>query len=265
MEKTSRNRFQAVKLSLIDRPKDIVRMDIDEVEIGELARSIEEQGLLQPIVINEDGERFEIVAGDRRFLAVRSLKHKTILAKIVKMDKAAVALARATENLQRKDLTPFEEGVIYTNLRMGFNMKLDEISRRVGKSAAVVKRRMDILRMPEVIQRAIHGKRVSLTVAEELMACGDEGHREYLLEMAVEHGVTKEVARLWVNDWKKGLRGKEGAGDQGGGLGIATEPEKIYRPCDACHGPVDLNVIKELRMCPDCFGRIVKALKGEES
>lgn len=262
LEKSSQNRSKQVKLTLIDPPGDIVRMDIDEGEIIELARSIEEQGLLQPIVVNENRERYEIVAGHRRFLAVQSLKGKTIEAKVVKMDKGAVALARATENLQRRDLTPLEEGVIYWNLKKGFEMDLDEISRRMGKSPAVIKRRMDILRMPAVMQKAIHAKTVSLTVCEELMSCGDAAHREYLLVMAIEHGVTKDVARMWVQDWKKSLRIPTDAGIEGRGPGIATEAEIIYRPCDACKGPVDLNAIRELRMCPECYGRIVEALKG---
>jgi len=259
--KTRQNRFKQLLLSEIDPPGDIVRMEIRVEEIEELARSIEEQGLLQPIVVNDTGGRFEIIAGHRRFLAVRWLKRKTILSKIVTMDPEAVSLARASENLQRRDLTPFEEGVIYTNLALQHKMTIEDIGRRMGKSPGVVRRRQDILTMPESMQRAIHMKKISLSVAEELQGCSEKGHREYLIEMAIEHGVTKEVARMWVSDWKKSLRGGPDAGGEGDHLRGVMEPEIIYRPCDACKGPVDINVMHELRMCPECHKRIIEAIK----
>ena len=261
MKKIEKSKIMDVSMALIDRPKESVRMSIPHEEIKELAGSIKEQGLLQAIVLNENEERFEVVAGDRRFLAYKFLGLKKIEAKVVSMSPKAVALARGVENIQRRDLTPFEEGSIYSNLVEEHNMTLDGISRMMGKSAGVVKRRIDVLKMPESLQKAVHEKKVSLTVAEELLGCTDPGHQQYLIEMAIEHGITKEVARLWVTDWKKSLRTQKGASDIGGADRSVMVPEIFYRSCDVCKGPVDLNKVKELRACPDCYYGIMSALQ----
>ncbi len=260
MAAQKREVFRKLEMREIDPPGDVTRMEITTEDIQELASSIEEQGLLQPILVNKSGDRYEIVAGDRRFRAHKMLKRTKIMCKIVDVDPETVALQRAMENLQRKNLTPLEEGVIYINLNVSHGLSIDEIAKRSGLSPGVVRRRMDILEMPDNLQRAIHEKKVNSTVAEELMLCGDPGHRDYLIQMAVDHGVTRDVVRMWVADWRKKLRGTQNAGDNGGGVRTIMEPEIIYRPCDACKGPVDLAVVKELRMCPDCYENIVRAL-----
>ncbi len=252
--------FRKLEIKDIDPPGDVTRMEITDHDILELANSIAEQGLLQPILVNKSGDRFEIVAGHRRLLAHKQLKLNRIMCKVVDIDPETVALQRAMENLQRKNLTAFEEGVIYVNLNSAHGLSIDEIAKRSGLSAGVVRRRMDILAMPDNLQRAVHEKKVNATVAEELMLCGDLGHRDYLIQMAADHGVTRDVVRLWVSDWKKKCRVKLNAGDPGGGVRTIMEPEIIYRPCDACKGPVDLSLVKELRMCPDCYEKVSRAL-----
>lgn len=257
MEK-KRESFRKVKINLIDRPTDVARLDIDQSEIEELACSIGEQGLLQPIVINKVGNRFEVVAGDRRLMAVKTLHHKMIMARVVEMGKKEVALARATENLQRKNLTPVEEAMQYQGMFKKLKLSLEEIGKKVGKSPGVVKRRMDVLRMPESFKIALHAKKISMTVAEELWSCQDAAHREYLLEMGIEHGITRTVARMWVDDYNKELRNKLEFGGEGRGKGSVMEKEIIYRSCDLCREPVDLSKVEEIRMCPDCFGAIME-------
>ena len=261
MEKM-REVFKNVQVKLIDRPDHVARIEIDQFEIDELARSISSQGLLQPIVINKVGSRFEVVAGDRRLMAVKKLSHTKIMARVVEMDKKEVALARATENLQRKNLTPLEEAMEYRRMHKDLKVSLERIGEIIGKSPGVVKRRMDVLRMPESFQTALHTKKIGLGVAEELWSCSDAAHREYLVEMAVEHGITTNIARMWVLDFNKAQRTKLGGSGEGGGLSSVMENDPIYRSCDLCKDPVDLSKVEELRMCKTCFDAIVKIVKG---
>lgn len=254
--------FRKIKLTLIDRPKDIARMDINANELQELVMSIQERGLMQPIEVTPRGSRFLIVFGDRRFLAHQMLKRADIMCRVEEIEDDQVILDRAMENVQRVNLTPFEEGHIYKGLLEKAGMKLDEISRRVGKSPGVVQRRMDILRMPESFQKALHGGLVSITVAEELWSCPDSAKREYFMDLAVEHGITKDIARQWVDDFKAEQRGS-GNASGGGGEGVNPyESAPIYRACDLCKDPVDYEELKVLNICPKCNGLIVSALKG---
>jgi ParB family chromosome partitioning protein len=255
--------FRKISLDLIDRPDDIARMEIDEGKLKELADSIQERGLMQPIGVTPRGDRFMIVFGDRRYLAHNILGKKDIMCRIEDIEDTQVVIDRAMENVQRVDLTPFEEGLIYQGLLEKAGLSLDEISGRVGKSPGVVQRRMDILRMPVSFQNALHDGLVSITVAEELWSCPDQARREYFIGLAVEHGITKDVARSWVEEFKKSKRNADSASGPGGGVAPAYEDQPIYRACDICSGPVEYKDIKELRVCATCFEGIKKALQKD--
>jgi len=238
-------------------------MDIDENELKELADSIEERGLLQPIGVAPRGERFVIIWGDRRYLAHHILKKKDIMCKIEDIDDTQIILDRGVENLQRVNLTPFEEGHIYIGLQENAKMTLEQLSKRFGKSPATIQRRIDIMRMPDSFQEAIHQKKVKLTVAEVLWSCPDAARREYFMELAKEHGITKLVARQWVEDFKKELRNKQNPGERGDRSPLEYEEEKIFRACEICRDPVEYKKIIELRICPECGERIVEAKRAQ--
>lgn len=255
--------FRKINLDKIDRPEESVRIEIDEVQLKELADSIQERGLMQPIEVTPRGDRFMIVFGDRRYLAHELLKKKTIMCVVEDIDDVQVIIDRGVENLQRVNLTPFEEGHIYRGLMDKAKMSLDEISKRFGKSPGVVHRRIDILRMPESFQKALHAGSISITVAEELWSCPDAAKREYFLEMAIEHGITREVARDWVSEFKKYKRSQAVASGGSGGLQPAYEELPIYRACDVCKDPVEYKKVKELRICTRCHGEIVKVISKD--
>jgi len=264
VKKTLKSMFKTIPLDKIDRPAEIARMDIDDGELQELANSIEERGLLSPIGVTPRAGRFMIVYGDRRYLAHKILKKIDIMCRIEEIKDDQVIIDRAMENVQRVNLTPFEEGHIYAGLMEKAKMSLKDISRRVGKSSGVVQRRMDILRMPDSFQKALHKKAINLAVAEELWSCPDETRREYFLELAVEHGITKEIARNWVQEYKKTKRAAETASEVGGGENSVYEEMPIFRACDSCQGPVEYKDLKELRICTNCHDQIMKALKQDK-
>lgn len=257
-----KGQFGDVELSKIDRPSIIARMEIDPEEIKRLAESMKERGLLQPIQVFKKGARFEIVFGDRRVMAANLLGWKKIPARIVEGDEKKVALDRAIENLQRADLTPVEEAVQYINMRDALGMDLEEISRRVGKSAGVVQRRLDVLGMPDTFQRALHEGKITLSVAEVLWSCPDPGRRDYFLDIACEHGCTLLVAKEWVADVRKSLRHAEGGAGNGGGGESVFSPGASYTACDICRGPVELSEIKYLRVCPGCKDVIMEGVRN---
>lgn len=261
--KAKKDVFKAIDLSLIDRPAESSRIEIDDAAVEELARNIRARGLMHPITLNQQGERYEIIAGDRRYLAHRHLGLTKIMSKVIEVDQREVLLLRGTENLHRANLSPLEEGRTYKGLIENVGMTVEDIAQETGRSAGVIKRRLDVVRMPESFQRALHKRLISLTVAEELWNCPNEGHREYLLEMASEHGVTKDVARMWVADYKRSLRSTECAGEGGELSAGVYESDPVYRPCDLCKEAVEISKAKDLRVCPGCFGELLKVIKGE--
>jgi len=256
MTKSPKDKIAEVDLSLIDEPKGIARMEISAEAISELAQSISEIGLLQPILLRKDGERYEVIAGHRRFLAHKELGLKTIKSIIRVMTDQEAAVSRATENLSRVDLTPMEEAAIFKDLLESHAMSLEQIGAKVGKSPGLVKRRMDLLKMPPQLQKAVHEKKIAISVAEELWPITDIAVLDYYLSFALDGGCTKDVARSWCKDWRDSERRQASAGVEGGGIVGPFEPRPVYVACDLCTGPMEIGTETVLRVCPVCHTTI---------
>lgn len=263
--KPSKTVIKQVSMKLIDRPKAGVRMEIDPERVHELAMSIREQGLLQPIIVRRSGDRFEVVAGDRRFLAHEELGLALIRATIIDMTDEQCALARATENLTRTDLTPLEEAAVYKDLRDTQGLNPEQIGQKIGKSPGTVIRRMHILKMPVCLQKAVHHKQIAVSSAEELAVIKDIASLSYYVECAVEHGATTAVCRTWAKDWKDQQR------RQGPDIGEGSEPQAqfeskpIYVTCDTCLGAMELGQEIVLRVCAGCGKAIKQAFEDKRS
>lgn len=252
MPKVSKEKIHEIDLSLLDEPRGSIRIEIDDERVSELAQSISETGLQQPVVVRPVGDRYEIVFGHRRFLAHKKIELPVISAIIRKMSDQQAAVSRATENLSRVDLTPIEEAATYKDLMDVHGMTVDQIAAKVGKSPAVVMRRMDLLKMPPALQQALHQGKISMSVAEELWPITDVSVLEYYLSFAVDGGCTKEVARSWCKEWRDTQRRSLSPGVEGGGGSSPYEPRPHYISCDICQGPVELGKDTVFRACPKC-------------
>lgn len=262
MPKHSKQTIKDVSLDLIDEPKGIVRMDIDPDGLEDLAQSISEIGLLQPILVAADGDRYEIVFGHRRWLAYKRLGLSSIKSIVREMSQQEIGIARATENIARADLTPIEEAATYKNLLEEYGLTLEQVSKKMAKTPGTIKRRMDLLRMPPVLQKAVHKKQISMTVAEELWSIADPASLDYYLLFAIDNGCTREVARQWAKDWKDSQRRSQTVDDEGGGRDLSPhEPRPTFVPCDICNEPANLNETKFFRTCPGCFSAIKKGME----
>lgn len=249
-------KIQNIPLSVIDRPAVPDRLSIDPDYIKDLAASIAEIGLLSPIILCPRDGRYEIVAGDCRFQAFLSLGRSEIPAIIQKLDNENVSIARATENLQRKDLTVIEEARIYKTLHDDHGMSWDKIAKRTGKTPGLVKRRYDLLKMPEILIKALHEKKISYTVAEELCRLPDIGRIEYYLGFCIDHGATNAVVKDWVKEEQSLARQKQsdvGGIDWGSPL---PDAKPVYVACDLCSGAMEINKVVYLRICGECRATI---------
>lgn len=245
-----------VPLTLIDRPVTPDRLSIDPEYIKELAASIVETGLHSPILLYPRDGRYEIVAGDCRYQAFQSLGRPEIPAFISVFDAKDVSVIRATENLQRQDLTIIEEARTYWRLHNEQGMSWDEIAKRTGKKAAQVKRRYDLLKLPEILIMALHAKKIGYAVAEELNRLKDLGRVEYYLGYCVDHGATKEVVASWVKEELSLIRQKESTSG-GGEWGSPTlELMPVFVACDLCKGPMEIKKVVYMRICPECHATI---------
>jgi len=249
-------------VSEIQAPKIRDRIAIDEGRIASLAEDIRVNGLINPILVRPNADGYEVVAGERRLLAVQRLGWERVTVHVQDLDDKTAALLRAVENLDREDLSPIEEGYVYHNLLEEHKLTLDDISNRTRKSVGVVKRRIDLLRMPDELQQAIHKRQISYGVAEELWRLTDPGRISYYLGFAVDHGATVAVARQWVSDELKAGRVKGADVEGGGGMANPMQAAPNYVACGFCTGPIVLGKEVVLRVCNDCFEKVQAALRG---
>jgi len=251
-------KVQNIPLSAIDRPATPDRLSIDPEYIKELAASIASRGLMSPVLLCPRGDRYEIVAGDCRYLAFMSLDRTDIPAFVEELSPEDVSISRATENLQRKDLTIIEEARVYRTLHNDHNMSWDEIGKRTGKRPGNVKRRYDLLKLPEVLVTALHEKKIGYAVAEELARLQDIGRIEYYLGYCVDHGATRDVVVAWVKEELSLIRQKESTGGEGEWGSPSPEQRPVYVSCDLCAGPMEVKAVVYMRVCGDCHRTIKK-------
>jgi len=254
---------ERIPLDLIDPPSTAIRESIDMEKIRELAESIRERGLLNPITLARRGERYEVVAGHRRYLAHRLLEVDTIEAICRDVDESEMLFARAVENLQREDLRPMEVARVYAAIRDSKGLSIEAVARSVGKTKVTVWKYLQLLELPVDFQRAVDGGMLSISVAAVLMRIDDEPSRKYYLQNAVEHGITEKVALMWVDDFEKTRRGQfyAASGGEGGEGGIPEVPPS-YVACQACFEPVDVRLVKVVSCCDRCF-RVITGPKAQ--
>lgn len=251
-----------VPLKDIDRPVVSGRDLIDPRKILELAESIREKGLMEPVILTPRNGRFEIVAGDRRYLAHEHLGRDVIPAIIKEMDGGAVIVYRAIENLQRENLTPLEEARAYNTMRESCGMSVNDICKATGRSEFTVKRYLRFWRMPDSFKEAVERGGVCLGVVEVLIQVEDPGMRDYYLKLAVENGITVAVAELWLSDYRKSKDNQLTLlGGDDGGVETNFEYKPVYVTCGCCAGPVEIQKARQLIVCDPCLKR-VKGLKA---
>jgi len=137
------------------------RRSFNEHQLQTLADSIKQYGMIQPLIVTEKNGEFELIAGERRLRAAKSLGLKTVSAIIRQADELEKLELALVENLQREDLNPIEAALAYRKLLDEFNLTQDELAARVGKSRPVISNTLRFLNLPEEIQEALMSGRIS--------------------------------------------------------------------------------------------------------
>lgn len=248
-------------MDLVVRPKKGQRISIDADIIRELAESIKEKGLLQPILVRKDGEKYEIVAGDRRYLAHEMLGLKKIKAIVREMDEKECFTLRSIENLQREDLSPVEEGFIYKEMRDAYKMSIRGISKSLGISESKVIEKLKVIEMPEAVTKAIHEGRLSARAAVVLFRIEDENTRNMYLQSAIDNGINVRTAELWYNDFQKVTSRQGLSARRLREIDHQNLKKKHYGACDICEEAVESQDLKALVICRECL-RVISEKKG---
>ena len=177
------------------------RKRFDASAIEELAASIRERGILQPILVRRAGTEYRIIAGERRWRAAQKAGLHQIPALVKDLGDEAAFEVALIENLQRQDLDPLEEAEAYRRLCEEHGLTQEEAAKRVGKDRSSVANAMRLLRLPQEIRAAIAAGELDMGHARALLAVRDEARLLKLGRLVIERGLSvREVERLARGD-----------------------------------------------------------------
>jgi len=204
----TRERVQRVPLDRI-RPCPLQpRKDFSAEALRELADSIREQGIVQPLIVRERNGYFELIAGERRWRAAQLLQLPEAPVIVRQADDRAVLELALIENLQRENLNAIEEAHGYAQLAEQFQLTQEEISGKVGKSRAVVANALRLLKLPTPIQNFIRDGRLSVGHAKVILGLSNEKDQTLAAERVIKEGLNvRQTEGLLARLHKRGLRG----------------------------------------------------------
>lgn len=184
---------QDVKLSLIRPNPYQPRRTFDQKALRELASSVQESGVFQPIILRQPDpklKRYELIAGERRFRASKLAKQTTIPAIIRTMSDEKMMEVAVLENLQREDLTPLEEAQAYQTLMDKLSLTQAQVAERLGKSRPYIANYLRLLGLPNEIKELVSAGKLSMGQARTLLGLKDRKQLVKLAKQAVEKNLT---------------------------------------------------------------------------
>lgn len=182
--------YQEIGVQAIEPSPYQARREITPEQLSELAESIRSEGLLQPIVVRKVGEKYQLIAGERRWRAFQHLKIKTIPARIVEASNASSAALGLIENLQREGLNPIEEAHGFASLIRDFDLTQETAADRVGKARATVANSLRLLSLDPEIQGFIGRGLLSVGHAKVLLGIADAAQRSVIARRVIEEGLS---------------------------------------------------------------------------
>jgi ParB family chromosome partitioning protein len=182
--------YLEIQVHLIEPSPYQARREIAPEQLTELAESIRSEGLLQPIVVRRHGEKFQLIAGERRWRAFQQLNLKAIPARVVEASDASAASIGLIENLQREGLNPIEEAQGFASLLRDFDLTQEAAAERVGKSRASVANSLRLLSLDAEIQGYIAKDLLSVGHAKILLGVEDGAVRTVLARRVIEEGLS---------------------------------------------------------------------------
>ena len=174
-DNTSGESTMTVRITLIEPSRDQPRKDFNEEKLNELAKSISEHGLIQPIIVcSIPGGTYKIIAGERRFRACKIAGLREVPVIVRDVDEAEIKKMQIIENIQREDLNPVEEAKAFKDLVESFDLRQEDLADTVGKSRSYISNSMRLLSLPDKVLDCLAERKISVGHAKVLLSLKDE-------------------------------------------------------------------------------------------
>ena len=200
---------QMMKINMVEPNRDQPRRNFEEDALLELADSIKQYGVLQPLIVRKRNDYYEIIAGERRWRAAKMAGVKEVPVIIKEYNEQEILEIALIENIQRENLNPIEEAMAFKKLLEEFNLKQDEVAERVSKSRTAVTNSMRLLKLDQRVQQMIIDDMISTGHARALLAI-DDPEQQYMLANKIfdEKLSVREIEKL-IKEIKNPKKQKE--------------------------------------------------------
>ena len=201
--------FNEISVDSIDLNPFQPRTNFNKKDIDNLASSIKVLGLIQPITVKVDNDRYELISGERRLRAFKLLKINTIPAYVRKADDQASLEMALVENIQRKDLDPIEIAISYSRLIDELDISQEDMSKRVGKDRSTISNYIRLLRLDPIIQSGIRDNFISMGHGRTLINIDSKEKQLIIYEKILRSGLSVRQTEKIVKDLNQNKKKKE--------------------------------------------------------
>lgn len=227
-------KLKEIDIEMIDDPETDIRTEIDLETIEDLSKSIEQIGLIQPITVFENRERYEVIVGHRRLIACREAGMKKIPAIVKEVKPEEIDIMKLDENVFREDVSATQIARYIYRIMTQRKLSTIEIARYFGKTPQWVNSMLRLLDTDEYTQKAVDKGELSYAAALELQKIEDEEKRKLYTQAAVVGGAHTRVVRSWVQEEQARARGEEIREIQTAEGAEESEPREYKQKCMLC-------------------------------
>jgi len=232
-----------VSVAMVDPNPWQPRMVLGDTDLAELADSLREHGLVQPIVVRRREGRYQLIAGQRRLAAARTLGWQQVPARVLEVDDRQMAEIAIVENLQRRDLDALEKAASFRQYLTTWGCTQEELAKRLSVDRSTVANMIRLLDLPEAVQTQLRSGALSMGHARALLPLGDEEEQVRLARRVAAEGLSVRAVEAEVQEFLRSDEAEEfgtagpvvpEAGDasveSGAGAGVAAPKRKPGRP-----------------------------------
>ncbi|MBO3441117.1 MULTISPECIES: ParB/RepB/Spo0J family partition protein [Clostridium] len=198
-----------VKMNLIKPNSDQPRKNFDEEKILQLAESIKEHGIIQPLILQKSNELYTIIAGERRWRAAKKVGLQELPAVVVELSNKEILEVSLIENIQREDLNPIEEALAYKKLIDEFNLTQDALGKRIGKSRTAITNCMRLLNLDIRTQEYLIDGVISEGHGRVLLSIEDKELQYKIAQEIIDKQLSVRQTEILIKNLKKGGKTKE--------------------------------------------------------
>jgi ParB family transcriptional regulator, chromosome partitioning protein len=195
---TGKEKVAVIKIEEIEPNPFQPRRNFPQEKLQELTQSIKTYGLLQPVMVRRSGRGYQLVVGERRLLACKSLGWQTITATIKELSDSAMATIALIENLQREDLNYLEEAEGYARLMAQFNLTQEVLAQRLGKSQSTIANKLRLLKLTDTVKKALLQEKLTERHARALLKMDSEELQQKIVQEIIDKGLTVSQTEIKI-------------------------------------------------------------------